>query len=609
MHRHLRDTVDLQTVEPADHSLARQPQHQRSQLRVLRHEHGLRAVEERRHPAHLHQPQPPSLAKPVRDGTGHVRDGCLAGEEHSDQGACVVPSAGGLLQRAQQPGHQPTGQQRNHQSADIGQLRPRDATDRPFDVVEMPPFTRRSFLASSALAASPLLKAAPPAPAGAPWPRYVNSIPVSLRIPEKHPYLTLTPETIAHAKQRAEGTPWAKQQLDRMFADADGLVAKPWGQLPPQADVKHRGLGGNLFSVGMAYAFSGKLQYAEWVRDGLVAYATFYSSLPLVQGRYRLFHHMLYESRWVGTVVQAYDMVAGSGAFTVEQARHVEEDLLRTGTKCVQIIDFEHDDRLKDLHFRCYNFQAWHIAAVGLAGLAIRDRDMVEWAVNSPYGYLHTIARDVRDDGMFWERSEGYHTFVIEGLLGFTEAMLHCGVDLYNISVPTDRMKDENENYLTDTSDRPKSFRMMFEPLFYMTFPDLSYPVLGDAGPGPIRASATFLVGSNRYRDPKVDWLVYRDRPETRSGGGGRGGRSGVEWQWLVYDVPANAPDVFPIQEGRFANTGEHRNGCTLFPATGLAILRQASGNYTTQPDSTAVSLSYGPHGGGHGHSNALNLV
>src|SRR5271157_3383942 len=187
--------------------------------------------------------------------------------------------------------------------------------------------------------------------------------------------------------------------------------------------------------------------------------------------------------------------------------------------------------------------------------------------------------------------------------------MLHCGVDLYNISVPTDRMKDENENYLTDTSDRPKSFRMMFEPLFYMTFPDLSYPVLGDAGPGPIRASATFLVGSNRYRDPKVDWLVYRDRPETRSGGGGRGGRSGVEWQWLVYDVPANAPDVFPIQEGRFANTGEHRNGCTLFPATGLAILRQASGNYTTQPDSTAVSLSYGPHGGGHGHSNALNLV
>lgn len=478
----------------------------------------------------------------------------------------------------------------------------------------MPQFTRRTFLASSAGAVAPVLKAAPPAPADAQaWPRYVSPMAYDLRIPAKHPYLTLTPAQIEHAKQRAAASPWAKQQMDRIFADADGLIAKPWGQLPPQANVQHRSLGGHLFSVGMAYAFSGEKRYAEWVREGLLAYATFYSSLPLTEGRYRLFHHMLYESRWVGTVVQAYDMVASSGVFTAEQAKHVEEDLLRTGTKCVQIVDFDHDPRLKDLHFRCYNFQAWHIAAVGLAGLALRDKDMVDWAVNSPYGYRHTVARDVRDDGMFWERSEGYHTFVIEGLLGFTEAMRNCGVDLYNINVPTDRMQDEDENYLTDTSDRPKSLRMMFEPLFYMTFPDLSYPVLGDAGPGPIRASATFLVGSNRYRDPKVDWLVYRDRPEARTAGAPagpeRGSRSGADWHWLVYDPPANAPSVFPIQEGRFANTGEHRNGCTLFPATGLAILRQATGNYTTQPDSTAVSLSYGPHGGGHGHSNMMDLV
>ncbi|SPE37028.1 exported hypothetical protein [Candidatus Sulfopaludibacter sp. SbA3] len=457
--------------------------------------------------------------------------------------------------------------------------------------------TRRGFLTGAA--GAPFLRAAPD---GAPaWPRYVSPMALDLRIPQKHPYLTLSPSQIEHAKQRAAASPLARQQLDRIIADADGLAAKPWDQLPPQANVRHRALGGNLFSVGMAYAFSGDKRYAEWVREGLLAYATFYSGLPLTEGRYRLFHHMLYESRWVGTVVQAYDMVASSGVFTVDQARHVEEDLLRLGTKCVQIVDFDHDPRLKDLHFRCYNFQAWHIAAVGLAGLALRDKDMVDWAVNSPYGFRHTVARDVRDDGMFWERSEGYHNFVIEGLLGFTEAMRNCGVDLYNVSVPTDRMKDEDENYLTDTSDRPKSLRMMFEPLFYMTFPDLSYPVLGDAGPGPLRSNPMFLVASNRYRDPRIDWLVYRDS--------GRASRNGADWHELVYDVPSTAPAAFPVQEGRFANTGEHRNGCTLFPATGLAILRQASGDYTTQPDSTAVSLSYGPHGGGHGHSNNMDLV
>ena len=40
-----------------------------------------------------------------------------------------------------------------------------------------------------------------------------------------------------------------------------------------------------------------------------------------------------------------------------------------------------------------------------------------------------------------------------------------------------------------------------------------------------------------------------------------------------------------------------------------MAVLRQASGIYTAQPDSTAVSLSYGPHGGGHGHSDNMNIV
>src|SRR5262249_34922755 len=29
----------------------------------------------------------------------------------------------------------------------------------------------------------------------------------------------------------------------------------------------------------------------------------------------------------------------------------------------------------------------------------------------------------------------------------------------------------------------------------------------------------------------------------------------------------------------------------------------------TSQPGSTAVSLSYGPHGGGHGHSDKLNII
>jgi hypothetical protein len=425
------------------------------------------------------------------------------------------------------------------------------------------------------------------------WPRYSTVLPLNLKIPAKHPYLVLTPELIAHAKGRSPA------QFQHILTEANSSITKPWGQLPPRASTQHRGLASRLFNVGLAYAFSGDKRYAEWVRDGLLAYADLYPTLAFTRGRHKLFEHSLYEATWIVAVAEAYDLVADSGAFTAEQAKHVENDLLRASTATFKVEDFAHDDRLRDLHFRCYNFQAWNIAAAGLVGLATHDLDLVEWSVNSPYGMRHLVGHDIRDDGIFWERSEGYHEFVMHGLLGYTEAMLHCGVDLYNMSVPNDRSKDESENYITDTSDQPKSLRMMFESLFYLTFPNFTMPALGDAGPGPFRANAVFLVGSNRYPDPKLAWFVKRAVPDNDTS----------EWHWAVYDPPANVPASFPIHEGRFANTGEYRNGCSLFPSTGLAVLRQASGDYTTRPESTAVSLSYGPHGGGHGHSDNMNIV
>ena len=331
------------------------------------------------------------------------------------------------------------------------------------------------------------------------WPRYSTTLPMDVRIPAKHPYLVLTPEQIAHAKQRAATSPWAKDQMNHILSEADGAIARPWGQLPPRASTQHRGIGGRLFSVGLAYLFSANPRYAEWVRDGLLAYADLYPKLAFTRGRHKLFEHSLYEATWIVAVTEAYDLVADSGVFNAEQAKHVENDLLRASTATFKVEDFEHDDRLRDLHFRCYNFQAWNIAAAGLFGLATHDRDLIEWSVNSPYGMRHLVGHDIRDDGVFWERSESYDEFVMRGLLGYTEAMLHCGVDLYNMSVPNDRKKDESENYVTDTSDQPKSLRMMFDSLFYLTFPDLSMPALGDAVRGrsePTRCSWSAAIAT-----------------------------------------------------------------------------------------------------------------
>jgi len=445
---------------------------------------------------------------------------------------------------------------------------------------------------------------------------YVYPARLDVRIPEQHPYLALTPADIALAQERTRQLAWAKRIYDRLLSEADADMGRPWDKLPKKDDREHWQVASRLFSTGLAYALSGDKRYAQWSRDGLLAYANLYPRLPLTNGRCKVYQgESLYEAMWVVKIAQAYDLVADSGVFTEEQKRHVENDLLRAALICFRIEDFHNDPRIKDLHYRCYNFQAWHLAAIGLIGLAVRDLDSIEYAVNSPYGFRHLVAHDIRDDGLFWERSVGYHEFVLEALLPLAEGMAHCGIDLFHMTVTNDRSFEPGAHYLTDVSDKPKSLRMMFEAPFYLTFPDLSYPALGDSDRGPLRGTWEQLGGFHHYRDPKLSWLIEREMPDETGGASlvtTDRKRPMADWHWLVYSLPA-APgarsSALPLEEGEFANSGAYRNGCSLFPSSGLVVLREASGDFTERPESTAVSLSYGPHGGGHAHPDKLNLV
>lgn len=568
--------------------------------------------------------------------------------------------------------------------------------------------------------------------------------------PERHPYLALTPADVAQARDRAAQYAWAKQALQNLNDEARSAVSGTWDTLPAKGDTAHWGKANTLFSVALAYAFSGEARFGEWVRDGLLAYADLYPGLALTNQRCKLFTQSpLYEAMWFVPVAQAYDLVADSGLLSEAKKQHIETDLLRAGTACFMITDFVNDTRIKDLHYRCYNFQAWHLSAVGLIGLAVRDPQRVAYATSSPYGLRHLIGHDIREDGLFWERSPGYSQFVVSALLPLTEALLHAGIDAYAWQIPNERSRDEDSHYVTDVTDQPKSLRLLFTGPFYLAFPDLTYPALGDSDRGPLRADWTHLVGYRRYHDPLLAWLLRRDLPLadadvvrgrlgflhyyryqyrydqvrldgqplrwertdptferqgetvtvvdggmrqsdhyllndtdvadfvlewnlTRLADGGTDDRAWLvyhvdsrntgnrrtfglprlcpelnhpyafrfeskgetvrllrdgqvvattpsvyrhapDWHWLIHDAPQLAEPAgsagLPWADGTFATTGDFRNGASLFPATGVAVLRQAGADFVSQPDSTAVALSYGPHGGGHGHSDKLTIT
>jgi len=144
------------------------------------------------------------------------------------------------------------------------------------------------------------------------------------------PVFGLTAADLERAADRIRRLVWAKRIYDKCLGDADADIGRPWDKLPAKDDPEHRRVPSRLFSTGLAYALSGDKRYAQWSRDGLLAYADLYPRLPLTNGRCKVFQdESLCEAEWVVQIAQAYDLVANSGVFTEEQKKHVENDLLR----------------------------------------------------------------------------------------------------------------------------------------------------------------------------------------------------------------------------------------------------------------------------------------
>ncbi|MBM4080072.1 MAG: hypothetical protein FJ278_10270, partial [Planctomycetes bacterium] len=139
---------------------------------------------------------------------------------------------------------------------------------------------------------------------------------------------------------------------------------------------------------------------------------------------------------------------------------------------------------------------------------------------NFGYGFRHLVKHDVRDDGMFWERSPGYHFYVVNATVRLCEAALRSGVDLWGLSVADDSAENEpsSGNYTLDGDNGPKSFGMMFEGPLYLAAPDFSVDALADSGVVRLESYAGYYeLAYTRTRSPLLAWFlnrVYEKRPK-----------------------------------------------------------------------------------------------
>lgn len=410
----------------------------------------------------------------------------------------------------------------------------------------------------------------------------------------RHPLLLASAEELARAKARAQAHDWARAVLEGVIARADQALAgkvevpdrggqwshyyscpKHGARLRTESPTRHLcPVGGEVYSgwpyddvvltfahhqytaqmqdLGLAYAFTADRRYAGRAREILLAYAEKYPRYQVhdIRGQDRpsggkRFAQTLDEAVDLVRVAWAYDLVYE--ALAPEDRAAIENDFLRPS---VAVISRNRAGKS--------NWQSWHNAAITAVGFCLGDDEMVRAALDDPQnGFRYQMEASVLADGWWYEGAPSYHFYALAALAYTTEAAYHAGVNLYH-------------------SERYKS---LFDAPLELVYPDLTLPALNDAD----RFS---LIGQDRLYE-----LAYaRFGDERYLPLLGRGGRRSLE--------------ALLVGAGELPAGGELRLESVNQGGLGCAVLRDGAGD-----EARCLLLDYGPHGGGHGHPEKLQIL
>lgn len=307
--------------------------------------------------------------------------------------------------------------------------------------------------------------------------------------------------------------------------------------------------------AAFAYMLTGDEKYAKTAAGILSDFASYYQRVVSQKKPPRLKWQSLDEATYILGPIQAYELIYDSPSFTPEQRRNVEDDWLRPTGRFLMT-------QRRTIH----NIHCWYNAAILTIGLALGDEEMVTFALEGPNGgFRQQIAKGVMADGYWFEGSYGYHFYTLSALENFIFPALNNDLDI--------------------AQELSRIETMYLAPL-QMATAEFSVPPTNDSG-----RTGNLLGARGHYEAAAAlfpEQKAFTGLLARAYKGQGRTGREALMW----------GPTELP-KGGRMP-----RRVSRDFSASGLAVLRQRRGKHENY-----LMLDYGPHGGGHGHPDKLNLI
>ncbi|MFA5651126.1 MAG: heparinase II/III family protein [Proteiniphilum sp.] len=316
--------------------------------------------------------------------------------------------------------------------------------------------------------------------------------------------------------------------------------------------INHVHLHNRLYLTACMYLYivTGEVQYAEYIRDMMLDYASKYLTYLNHDTARRtgpwggkMFGQSLDEAVWASDACRAYRIA--KPVMTEEEIRKIETGYL---TPCADLLLGRRGDA---------NWQVWHNSGLIALGISLQNDSIIDIAVNDPEcGYHVQMDRHVLDDGWWGEGSPVYHYYPLQAMLLSADAVRCRGINLYD----------------------DKLYKMLAAPASAV-YADLFFPSHNDGwyGESLVAQAHLYEIAYTRYEDPFfLDVLSQCYRYTERNSVEALLNNSPIETAAAL----ASWPSVH-------------------FKDAGFAVLRSG--------DRTAV-LKYGPHGGGHGHPDKLSI-
>lgn len=292
-------------------------------------------------------------------------------------------------------------------------------------------------------------------------------------------------------------------------------------------------------------------KYVDYIRRIVIFYAEHYADYPVHgdrAGKGKIMPQCLDEAILLIKLGEVLQWGKGAAWFTPEQDARIAEQLYKPSIDLLR-------PQIRIIH----NIHAWMQGAIATAAIQCDDRVLLDWSINSEFGWRNQLEKGCNEDGFWYEGSITYHFYTFSAFTSLALRAAEQGIDLFGV---------------------PKYQRMLKAPLM-LAFRDGVLPAHNDCWPGvrltpSLYELATWAWPASGFQDD-LSWILRIGAKVERR----------TSTNALLYG-PAHVEPRDPP-----APKSHH------FKASGIAIL---------QNDRIRVCLRSGPDGGGHDHHDKLNI-